>query len=91
MVKFFKKAPEKCSICGQEKEVFKTLRSGVTKLTYCKECYDSYYKVVEGRVKEQVMAAVKDGKMVGMKEALDITKKITDELEVEQIKSVIQK
>ena len=83
MGKFFMKKPETCSICGQEKIIFKDMRQGLTHFKYCKDCYDDYYSKIESRVKAQVQAAVKNGKMIGMKEALDITKQITAEVEAE--------
>lgn len=59
-------------------------------LNYCKTCYDNYFKVVEERVKEQVTKAVKSGKMIGMKEARELTKEITDQMEKEQAQKVIE-
>jgi len=88
MGKFFKKKPEKCNICGEEKMIFKDVRQGLTHFRYCKECYQSYYKRIEDRVKEQVMREVKAGKQIGMKEALDITKQITAEVEADEAKKV---
>ena len=82
------KKPETCSICGQEKMIFKDMRQGLTHFRYCKECYDNYYKKVEGRVKAQVMSEVKAGRKIGMKEALDITKTISAEIEAEQNNTV---
>ncbi len=84
MVKFFQKKPEICSICGLEKIIARDVRSGLTHFKYCKECYDDYYKKIEGRVKEQVMAKAKAGQKIGMKEALDLTKQISAEVEAEQ-------
>jgi len=86
MVKFFKKKPKKCSICGQEKVIYKSLKQGLTNFSYCRECYDDYYKKIEDRVKAQVMAEAKAGHKIGMKEALAITKEITAEVEVENEK-----
>lgn len=86
MGKFFQKKPEQCSICGQDKLIFKDLRQGLTHFKYCKECYDDYYKKIEARVTAQVQEAVKSGRMIGMKEALDITKQITAEVEAENAK-----
>jgi hypothetical protein len=90
LVKFFKKKPEKCSICNQEKMIYKKGRANGIELKYCKECYDGYFKVVEERVKDQVTKAVKSGKMIGMHEATAITKEITAEIEAEQAKKVIE-
>ena len=84
MVKFFQKKPEICSICGQEKIIARDVRSGLTHFKYCAECYDSYYKKIEGRVKEQVMAKAKAGQKIGIQEALDLTKQISAEVEAEQ-------
>lgn len=84
MVKFFKKKPEKCSVCGQEKIIARDVRSGLTHFKYCAECYDSYYKKIEGRVKDQVMAKAKAGQKIGIQEALDLTKQISAEVEAEQ-------
>jgi len=36
MGKFFKKKPAKCSICGEEKIIFREVRQGLTKFNYCK-------------------------------------------------------
>jgi hypothetical protein len=83
LVKFFKKGPEKCSICGYEKEIYKYVKSGLTKMSYCKECYDEYYKRIEDRVKAQVAEKIKAGQLVSMTDALDITKKISNEIEAE--------
>jgi CRISPR/Cas system-associated exonuclease Cas4 (RecB family) len=89
MVKFLKKAPEKCSICGEDKMIFKRGKADGVALNYCKTCYDSYFKVVETRVRDQVEKAVKSGKMIGTREAIEITKKITSEMEAEQAKKVV--
>jgi len=83
MGKFFKKKPAICNICGEEKIIFKTMRSGVTKLNYCKDCYNEYYTKIQDRVKAQVRAAVKKGQKLDIKDALDLTKKITKEVEEE--------
>ena len=83
MVKFFKKKPKKCSICGQDKIIYKSLRQGITKFSYCRECYTDYYKKIEDRVKAQVMKEAKIGKKIGTKEAFAITKMITAEVEAE--------
>jgi hypothetical protein len=90
MVKFFKKKPEKCSICNEEKMIYKKGKANGIELKYCKDCYDGYFKVVEERVKEQVTAAVKSGRKIGMHEAMEITKQITSEIENEQAKQVVQ-
>ena len=89
-MKFFKKKPAKCSICGEEKIIYKNLKQGITKFNYCRECYDDYYKKIEDRVKAQVMAEVKAGKQIGMKEALAITKEITTEIELENEKEYLK-
>ena len=91
MVKFFKKKPAKCSICGEEKIIYKKLRQGITHFEYCKECYDDYYKKIENRVKEQVTAKAKAGQKIGMKEALGLTKEITAEVEAENEKEYLAK
>jgi len=83
MGKFFKKKPQTCNVCGQEKIIFRTMRSGITKLNYCQECYDNYYKKIEGRVQEQIKDMVKRGQKIDMKDALALTKKITDEIDNE--------
>jgi len=85
MVKFLKKKPQVCNICGQEKMIFKTMRSGITKLNYCKDCYDSYYKKIEGRVQEQIKDMVKRGQKIDAKDVLDLTKKITAEIDSENL------
>lgn len=86
MVKFFKKKPKMCGICGKETTIHKSIKKGLTEFNYCKPCYDECYKKVETRVKKQVMAAVKAGKMISMQDALGITKKITTEIEKENEK-----
>jgi len=91
MGKFFKKKPAKCSICGEEKIIYKSLRQGITKFEYCRECYDDYYKKIEDRVKEQVLTETKAGKQIGMKEALALTKTITAEVEAENEKAYLAK
>jgi len=91
MVKFFKKKPAKCSICGEEKIIYKKLRQGITHFEYCRECYDDYYKKIEDRVKVQVMEKTKAGQKIGMKEALGITKEITAEVEAENEKEFLKK
>ena len=83
MIKFFPKKPKICSVCMQEKMIHKSMKKGLTSFDYCKECYDDYYKKIEGRVLDQVNAAVKSGRRIGMKDALDITKKVTAEIEAE--------
>jgi hypothetical protein len=83
MIKFFPKKPKICSICLKEKIIYKSMKKGLTSFDYCKECYDEYYKKIEGRTKQQVMEAVKSGRKIGMKEALEITKKVTAEIEAE--------
>jgi len=83
MIKFFPKKPKICSICLKEKMIYKSMKKGLTSFDYCRECYDDYYKKIEGRVLEQVNAAVKAGRHIGMKEALDITKQVTAEIEAE--------
>jgi hypothetical protein len=88
MVKFFKKGPEVCSICGQEKMIYKNARKGLIDLKYCKDCYDEYYARIETRVHAQIKEAVDKGQQIGMKEALAITKTITDEIEAEQVEAV---
>jgi len=88
MGKFFKRGPEKCSICGETKEVRKKMRSGLITLIYCRECYDDYYKRVEGEVKRQVEEAVKSGQKIGRGDALALTKKITSEIEAEAVKNM---
>jgi len=90
MVKFFKKKPKKCSICGEEKVIYKSLRQGITKFDYCRECYNNYYKKIEDRVKEQVTKEAKAGRKIGMKEALGITKEITAEVEAENEKDFLK-
>jgi len=91
MVKFFRKKPKKCSICGKQKIIYKSLRQGITKFSYCRECYDDYYKKIEDRVKAQVTKEAKAGKKIGIKEALAITKKITTEVETENEKKFLAK
>jgi len=88
MVKFFKRGPKKCSICGQEKPVYKHMQKGITKLDYCRECYDSFFSVVEKRVKDQIEAKIKAGQKIGMRDALAITKEISEEIEGEQARKV---
>ena len=83
MGKFFIKKPEKCSICGQEKMIHKQLRQGLTNFKYCRNCYDDYYKKIEGRVLKQVQESIKSGQQIGMKEALAITKEVTNEIDNE--------
>jgi len=90
MVKFLKKKPQKCSICHEEKIIYKKGKAKGIELKYCKDCYDGYFKVVEERVKDQVTAAVKAGNKIGMHEAMEITKKITSEIESEQVDAVIK-
>jgi len=91
MVKFFKKVQvlEKCSICGDDKNIFKRGKADGVALNYCRTCYDNYFKVVEARVKEQVTKAVKSGRMIGMKEAKELTNEITSQMEKEQAQKVI--
>jgi len=83
MGKFFKRGPKKCNVCGKEVTIFKTMKKGFTEFNYCKPCYDEYYKIIEIRVKKQVMDSVKAGKMISMKEALELTKTVTAEIEKE--------
>jgi len=83
MGKFLKRGPEKCSICGIEKDNFKHIQKGPTVMRYCNECYDMYYSRIEPKVKAQIMDAITHGKQLGLKEIIDITKKITKEMEDE--------
>jgi len=85
MGKFFNKGPKIkiCSICNEEKEVFKTMRQGLTAFHYCKECYNGTYKRIEDRAKQQVMDAVKSGKLLSISDITELTKTITAEIEAE--------
>ena len=92
MVKFFKRdppKPEKCSICYEEKTIFKKGGAKGIELKYCKDCYDEYFARVKDQVMEQVQKAAKSKKMIGMHELKELTNKITKEIESEQAQKVI--
>lgn len=67
-MKFFSKKPAVCSICGQEKLIYKKVPGQGQRLSYCKECYDKYYNKIKIEVMQQVQDAIKQKKMIGIKE-----------------------
>ena len=88
MVKFFKQKPKTCSVCNQEKPIVKSVRSGLIRFDYCEDCYNFYFKKIEPRVKEQVLAAAKAGKTISIQDTVDLTKDVTKEVEQENAESV---
>ena len=91
MVKFLQKKPATCSICLQEKMIFKAMSGSGHKLAYCKDCYDKYYARIEEEVKKQIAEMIKAKRMIGMKDALALTKKISGEIQAEDIKRIEEK
>jgi len=91
MVKFLQKKPEKCSICSEEKMIYKNMSGKGHKLKYCRDCYDKYYARIEVEVKKQIDEMVKAKRMIGMADALALTKKISGEIQAEDIKRIEEK
>jgi len=86
MGKFFNKGPKIkiCSMCGEEREVFKSMRKGLTSLYYCEDCYNGTVKKIEDRVREYVMKKVKSGKLISIAETTELTEKFTAEIQAER-------
>jgi len=85
MVKFLERKPEICSICGEAKSIKKRIRAGLTKFSYCEDCYDGYFGKIEGRVRSQIESAVKSGKKISIEDTTKLTKQITKEVEEENL------
>lgn len=85
MGKFLQRKPEFCAICGEAKPIVERIRSGLVKFSYCRDCYDGYFKKIEGRVRAQVESAVKSGKKISIEDTTELTKKITAEVEEENM------
>jgi len=91
MVKFFKKGPEKCSICLETKMVYKKMNGKGHKLNYCRECYDKYYARIEVEVRRQVDEMVKAKRLIGLGDTMALTKKISAQITEEDMKAAEEK
>ena len=74
-MKFFKQPAKKCSVCGGENP---TIHS--KPFVFCKSCYDSTMQKVRPAVMKQVQDFKRKGKLIDVKDAKDITRKLTKQI-----------
>jgi hypothetical protein len=82
-MKFLKKSPDKCSVCGLEKPIVKQAKVMFVRMKYCQDCWDKYYIKYSGEATKKAMEDIKDGRMItNQKEfgerGMEVTKELTE-------------
>jgi len=80
MVKFFKKEPKQCSICGEIKPIKKKVFDKGHTFYYCQDCWNKTYGVAKTKIYEQVKNAKLKKQTIGLKELKQISDDIIKEL-----------
>lgn len=80
-MKFFKRKPKVCSICGAENPI----KHAKPFWHFCQKCWNETYSKVTPRVMQQIEQAKQSGKMLDVKDAKSLTKEITKEIQNETI------